>query len=210
MDIGPSRRLSIRKYSNRRYYDATRSCHVTLGDMYQLIGQGFELTIADSTSGEDITNVVLMQIIIEHEAPKLAIFPPAILHQMIRTQQQFLGSVVEDFFRQMLQSHRAAQEQWAAFFRNTIGATPFGPAHPAEIARNWMDAFFPPPRPAAGPGAQSAAADSRAATGEQSETPAPTDATSGGEELERLREMVAALSRRIEALSADRAPSREI
>ncbi|MCG3128305.1 MAG: hypothetical protein CHACPFDD_03187 [Phycisphaerae bacterium] len=203
MDIGPSRRLSIRKYSNRRYYDTTRSCHVTLGDMYELIGKGCELAIVDSTSGEDITNVVLMQIMIEHETAKLAIFPPAILHQMIRTQQQFLGSVIEDFFRQLLQSHRAAQQQWAAFFRNTIGSTPFAPAHPAQIAQNWMDAFFAAARP--GPTAESRAApDERAEPAAAEASPASRD-----EELDRLREMMTALSRRLEELTAERASAQK-
>lgn len=129
--------LSIRKYSNRRFYDSTRSCHVTLAEMYDLICAGHELTITDAASGDDITNQVLTQIILERDSGKLEMFPSNILHQMIRTQQQFLGGVVEQYFRQVLETQRQSQERWAEFLRNTFGATAAGPMNPMEWARGF-------------------------------------------------------------------------
>lgn len=146
----PSEPLDIRKYPNRRFYDATRSRHVTISDLHALIVDGHELRVTDSSNGRDITNEVLAQIILERDPLKLAMFPANVLHQMIRTQQQFLGSVLEDYFRQMLEAHRASQERWAQFVRNTLG--PFLPptSGPLDWSRGMWDTFAaareaPPP-----------------------------------------------------------------
>src|SRR5215813_12293370 len=132
--------LLIRKYSNRRFYDTTRSCNVTLEELHGLITDGWDLRISDSRTDEDLTNAVLTQLILEHHAPKLAIFPAAILHQIIRTQQQFLGGIVEQFFRQTLEAQRTTQEQWARFLQNTLGFVPPG-VSPGPTGVDWMRSF---------------------------------------------------------------------
>lgn len=137
--------LLIKKYSNRRFYNATHRKHVTLGEMHELIQNGQELRITDSKTGEDITNVVLTQIILDRDAPKLEIFPANVLHEMIRTQREFLGSVVERFFAQVLETHKNSQEQWMGFLRNTLGTGfPGATTNPMDWARNFMAPFMPP------------------------------------------------------------------
>jgi polyhydroxyalkanoate synthesis repressor PhaR len=136
--------LAIKKYPNRRYYDTSRSRHVTLGELHDLICDDYELTITDSKTGDDITRQVLTQIILERDPLKLAIFPTNILHQVIRTQKQFLGSVVEQFFQQALQTHKTSQERWAGFLRNTLGMGATTPTSPLEWTRPFMDAFGAP------------------------------------------------------------------
>lgn len=116
-----AKRLRIKKYSNRRFYDTTQSRHLTIVDMHDLIRQGYELTIHDSSSGEEITNQVLTQIILDRDPPKLEILPANILHELIRSQQQLVGNVVEQYFRQVLETQRASQQRWAAFLENTLG-----------------------------------------------------------------------------------------
>ena len=131
-------RIKIKRYSNRRFYDATRSCHLTFGDMHDLISAGHELTIEESTTGEDITNLVLTQIILDRDPPKLGIFPANILHELIRTQQQLLGGVVEQYFRQVVDTQRASQERWASFLKNTLGFNPLSAMNPLEWSRAMM------------------------------------------------------------------------
>jgi polyhydroxyalkanoate synthesis repressor PhaR len=132
------RRLTIKRYSNRRFYDTSQSRHLTLGDMYELIRQGSEISITDSRTGEDITNLVLTQIILDRDPPKLEILPANILHELIRTQQQLLGSVVEQYFRQVVDAQRASQERWTAFLKNTLGLTSLPSMNPLEWARMFM------------------------------------------------------------------------
>ncbi len=124
--------LSIKRYPNRRFYDATRSCHVTLAELYELVSAGRVIRVTDSVSGHDITNVVLTQMILDHDADKLAVFPSEVLHAVIRTRQQFLGGVFEDFFRRTVDAQRAAQEQWARLFKLANPSTGGGPPPASE------------------------------------------------------------------------------
>jgi polyhydroxyalkanoate synthesis repressor PhaR len=86
---GTERRLlEIRKYSNRRLYDTTRSRHITAEDLYRLVREGYDVVVTDSATGADITHQVLAQMIVEREAPKLEVFPATLLHEIIRANQQ--------------------------------------------------------------------------------------------------------------------------
>ncbi|MBW7906181.1 MAG: hypothetical protein LC135_16550 [Phycisphaerae bacterium] len=196
----PPRELRIKKYSNRRFYDTTRSCHVTLGELHDLICAGHEVTVTDSKSGEDITHLVLTQILLERDAPKLNIFPANILHDVIRTQQELLGGVVERFFRQALDAHRASHERWSSFLRNVLGANPMMPTTPLDWTRAMMDAFAGAAGGPSSPGANDqrrATDDKRAAQDEPRSAPSE----SRDAELAELRRRLADLTRKVEALN---------
>lgn len=177
-----ARRRKIKKYSNRRYYDTTRSRHVTLGQMHDLICEGYELTITDSTTGDDITHQVLTQIMLERDPLKLTIFPTDFLHQVIRTQQQFLGTVIEQFFRQTLEAHKASQERWASFLRNTLGLGSGLPANPMEWTRSLMGAF----------GGATRSSDAQ-----------PDSADPRDEQIDELQRQIEELTRRVEQAERD-------
>lgn len=137
--------LEIRKYPNRRFYDATRSRHVTLEEMHSLVVAGHELRVTDSQTGADITNAVLLQILLEKDLPKLAVFPSGILHLLIRTQHQFLAPVVEQYLRQVADLQRASAEQWAGMMRSSMAAIP-GARIPGSLspgAFDWTGAVMP-------------------------------------------------------------------
>ena len=53
------KRLEIKKYPNRRYYDATHSKHLTLDEIRGLIQQGYDLRVVDAKTSADITAQVL-------------------------------------------------------------------------------------------------------------------------------------------------------
>ncbi|MFA6033414.1 MAG: polyhydroxyalkanoate synthesis regulator DNA-binding domain-containing protein [Myxococcota bacterium] len=57
----------IKRYSNRKLYDTESSRYVTLNDISGLVKNGVEVGIIDNSSHEDITSVVLAQIILEAE-----------------------------------------------------------------------------------------------------------------------------------------------
>ena len=77
--------LQIRKYPNRRYYDATRSRHVRLLDIRKAVQAGCCVCIRDSRTDEDITNQVLGQIILHDDGAKLSVVPSEALHHLIRS-----------------------------------------------------------------------------------------------------------------------------
>ena len=70
-----AKRLELKKYPNRRYYDATHSRHLTLDEIQSLVQQGYDIQVTDAKSGADITAQVLTQIILELDTTKLSSFP---------------------------------------------------------------------------------------------------------------------------------------
>lgn len=92
--------VEIRKYPNRRYYNTRESQHITLQEICDLVRDGHDIRVTDSRSGEDITGVVLTQILLELESPKLAFFPTSLLQHLIRINTGFLDNFAESYFRQ--------------------------------------------------------------------------------------------------------------
>lgn len=152
--------LELRKYPNRRYYDTTRSRHVTLEEIQTLIRDGHEIRVTDSKSSEDITAKVLAQIILELDSPKLHIFPVPLLHRLIRANEVIIHEFVDKYFNQALNCFLDSQRQFEQYLRhlmnlqtsqNTIAEwtrlmmTPFD-------ARNWAGPFATPPHEGASGG----------------------------------------------------------
>jgi len=132
-EITPPRegtQLDVRKYSNRRYYDATRSCHLTLEEIRSLIRKGYIVKVTDSKTGADITHQVLTQIILELETPKLAALPVSLLTELIRINEQMISQFSEKYFRLPLQAWLEYQKQLEERFRQMQGLqslySPFG------------------------------------------------------------------------------------
>ncbi|MGH7480191.1 MAG: polyhydroxyalkanoate synthesis regulator DNA-binding domain-containing protein, partial [Candidatus Methylomirabilales bacterium] len=88
----------IKKYSNRKLYDLNRSRYVTLEEIAEMIRQGRQVRIVDADSQEDLTNVTLVQILLEEEKRR-NLLPVAFLHRLIK-----YGEMYQDVFRQYLSS----------------------------------------------------------------------------------------------------------
>lgn len=73
----------IKKYENRRLYDTTNSRYVNLEEVAQLLQQGNDVQVIDAASGEDITRLILTQIIVEDAKTAESNFPLDLLRQMV-------------------------------------------------------------------------------------------------------------------------------
>ena len=73
----------IKKYENRRLYDTTNSRYVNLEEVAQLLQQGNNVQVIDASSGEDITRLILTQIIVEDAKTPESSFPLDLLRQMV-------------------------------------------------------------------------------------------------------------------------------
>src|SRR6266513_2199430 len=133
----------IRKYANRRLYDAQDSRHVTLDDLRKLIAGGQRIKVVDDKSGADITRSVLLQIIASQEQ-----FGTPVLSQ------QLLTSYLEQSIGGLLRQQNLMQAEMAKALE-----TPMAPI--AEMARQNMEmwakmqasmlsAFTPSATPAGG------------------------------------------------------------
>jgi polyhydroxyalkanoate synthesis repressor PhaR len=73
----------IKKYENRRLYDTTNSRYINQDEIARLIREGHEVQVLDAASGEDLTRMVLAQIIVEDAKEPDSTFPLDILRQMV-------------------------------------------------------------------------------------------------------------------------------
>ncbi|MFO0958866.1 MAG: polyhydroxyalkanoate synthesis regulator DNA-binding domain-containing protein [Isosphaeraceae bacterium] len=93
--------IRIRRYPNRRFYDRTRRCYVTLGDIEKLVRDGGTVEVHDSRNGDDLTRQVLAQILLERYPDRMELFPTAFLHSL-------------------LQANGMALEFWGSYLRQTL------------------------------------------------------------------------------------------
>ena len=89
----------IKKYSNRKLYDPSRSRYITLEEIARLIRQGKQVKVVDTTAHEDLTAVTLAQIILEEEKKHKNLVPVRFLHQLIQ-----YGESLQHLFQRGLSS----------------------------------------------------------------------------------------------------------
>jgi polyhydroxyalkanoate synthesis repressor PhaR len=75
--------IIIKKYENRRLYDSTNSRYINLNEIAELVKEGRDVKVVDAATGEDITRVVLTQIIMDDAKGSDSAFPLDILRQMV-------------------------------------------------------------------------------------------------------------------------------
>jgi polyhydroxyalkanoate synthesis repressor PhaR len=73
----------IKKYENRRLYDATRSRYVNLDDVAEMVQRGDDVRVIDVATGDDITRLILTQIIVEGAKTHDSSFPLDVLRDMV-------------------------------------------------------------------------------------------------------------------------------
>lgn len=89
----------LRKYTNRRLYDTSKSCYITLEDVKQLVLDSVPFEVQDSKTGKDLTRNILLQIISEQEGESAGMLTNQVLQQLIR----FYGDSMQGMMRQYLE-----------------------------------------------------------------------------------------------------------
>jgi polyhydroxyalkanoate synthesis repressor PhaR len=91
---------TIRKYPNRRLYDAANDGYITLADVKQMVLENVAFQVVDARSGEDLTRATLLQIILEEESGAAPMFSSEMLAQIVRfhgaAQQTIVGAYMEE------------------------------------------------------------------------------------------------------------------
>jgi len=76
--------IRIRKYPNRRLYDTSRSTHLTHDQVLAIVRRGQRVQISDSRTEADITNEVLLQILIARDPEVVSAIPTSALLSLAR------------------------------------------------------------------------------------------------------------------------------
>ncbi len=136
----------IKKYGNRRLYDTTESRYVTLEELAAGVRGGNDVRVVDAQTGEDLTQHLLAQIILEGRGAAQFLSVP-ILTQLVRMNDDALA----DFFGRYVS---AALEFYNQTRRSMQSFGPFGPlALPYAAAGAFGRMIAPPPPSYPSPGA---------------------------------------------------------
>jgi polyhydroxyalkanoate synthesis repressor PhaR len=129
----------IKKYANRRLYDASVSRHVTLDDIRELIIKGEKIRVVEDKSGEDITRLILLQVIAEQEQFGRPILSTLLLESIIRFYgnglHEYMGRYLERSVEAFTQQQQSVQTQLAQLMQHTPMTAM------AELARQNMEAW---------------------------------------------------------------------
>lgn len=187
----PPKRLQIKKYANRRYYDATHSRHLTLEEIRGLIQQGHDISVVDAKTSADITAQVLTQIILELDTSKIDSLPVPLLVRIIRMNDQLVKDFIDKYFNQALQSFLSYQQRLEEQIRQAHGLPSTLP-----LVSAWTKAMLEPFSSALGrPGAE-ASPENRAT--------APDQVAELQQTVQRLQSQVEKLQQRVSRRPAGR------
>jgi polyhydroxyalkanoate synthesis repressor PhaR len=187
----PSARV-IKRYGNRRLYDAQLSRCVTMTEIADMVRAHEDVRVVDGDSGEDLTKRVLVQLILEQQnATQLELLPVELLHQIIAVR----SAPIAGWLGQYLQAGAEFLDRQSKAAAPTMrGMTDsFGNLFPWLNPESWKG------QPGA---AEMAAAFAEAARGKQPGTTSEGATESKGEGESGLRNELADLQKRFADLTA--------
>ncbi|HBX26434.1 MAG TPA: polyhydroxyalkanoate synthesis repressor PhaR [Gammaproteobacteria bacterium] len=119
---------TLKKYPNRRLYDTSQSCYVTIDNVRDLVLGHERFRVVDSKSGEDITRSILLQIIIEQEnVAGEHVLTNEVLQHLIRFYGSGLQTNMAHFLEQSISFFLNQQEAMQDQVRNVMGTnSPMG------------------------------------------------------------------------------------
>jgi polyhydroxyalkanoate synthesis repressor PhaR len=129
----------IKKYPNRRLYNTSSRAYVNLGDLAALIRQGEEIQVVDAKTNEDITRVVLTQIIVEDAKDAPTGLPLELLRQLIKASDR----AGQEFIMWYLKSAFDTYEKVQDAVQNRLNDVRSAALSPLHLVKNLLT----PPEP---------------------------------------------------------------
>lgn len=116
--------LLVKKYSNRRLYDTQQSRYITLEDLEDRVRAGADVVVQDASSGQDLTQETLTQIILERGGGR--ILPVSLLLRLIRLDDEALAEFLTRYVGWALEVYMGAKQRAKALLPlNPLATAPF-------------------------------------------------------------------------------------
>ena len=129
----------IKKYANRRLYDASQSRHITLDDIRGLIVKGERIKVVEDKTGHDITRHILLQVIAEQEQFGRPILSTPVLESIIRFYGNSMQGMLASFLEKSVETFLVQQDSLQAQISKLVANTPL--ATMADLTRQNFDAL---------------------------------------------------------------------
>lgn len=112
--------LLIKRYGNRRLYNTETRAYVNYEDLIQLIRDGQNIKVIDSTSKEDVTKAVLIHLVLEEEKNKNTILPTEFLFQLLRAREESMQDFFKNHLAASFNAYLRTKEEFDNRFRNLL------------------------------------------------------------------------------------------
>ncbi len=103
-------KVIIKKYGNRRLYDTSASRYVNLEDVAGMIRDGSDVEVQDARTGEDVTRVILTQIIVDDARGNQAGLPLELLRQLIVASDRARHDFMMWYLRAAFETYKNVQD----------------------------------------------------------------------------------------------------
>ena len=92
-----SDKIIIKKYSNRRLYNCNSSQYINLQKLYQLVCKQKVIKIEDHSTGKDLTQQTLIQLILDLNNSKDNVFSIKFLYNLISLMSNYDQKEISDY-----------------------------------------------------------------------------------------------------------------
>jgi polyhydroxyalkanoate synthesis repressor PhaR len=171
--------IVIKKYPNRRLYDTSGSRYINLEDVGELIRKGKDVQVVDAQTGEDLTRVILTQIIVDDAKQQPTGLPLELLRQLIMSSDQ----VGREFIMWYLKSAYDAYQNVQSKLHNGLTEMQTAAMSPISMIKSFIQ-------------------------GQGPEGHAPEIHTDSNAELQQLRQRIAELEARAEKPKRMKTPAK--
>jgi len=101
----------IKKYQNRKLYDTEDSCYVTLDGIAKMLREGEEIVVIDNNSKQDVTALILTQVLYEQEKSNQSVLPVSILTHIVKSGSNNLFEFMQKYIFGAMEAHLKVQEE---------------------------------------------------------------------------------------------------
>ena len=97
--------ILIKKYPNRRLYNTKISAYITVLDVAELVRSGHQVEVREVTTDEDVTALVLTQIIMDKAKKNQGLLPVSLLHLVIQFGENLLHEFFENYLEKTMENY---------------------------------------------------------------------------------------------------------
>lgn len=115
-----SNQLVIKRYGNRRLYNTETKTYVSYSDLAQIVRDGSDIQVIDSTTKEDVTKAVLIQMILEEEKNNKTVLPTEFLFQLLRSREGSMQDFIKNHLSASFNAYLKTKEEFDNRFRTML------------------------------------------------------------------------------------------
>lgn len=112
--------IVIKRHGNRRLYNTRSKSYVGYAELAELVRDGHDIKVVDSTTKEDVTKAVLIQVILDEEKNKKTILPTEFLFQILRSREESVQDFLKNHLAASFNAYLKTKEEFDNRFRSML------------------------------------------------------------------------------------------